>query len=203
MLVIIAVCGAVAGGAGDRAVLPLVTLLALAAGLAAPVAVLRSKANRRKNAFEAQLPELLSVWASALRAGRSFAQALDTIVEEAADPALSEFRRAQQQVRLGVPIEQALDEMAQRLGSESFELVVLTTDVQRRIGGNVAEIFDQVSETVRKRQQFSRAGAGPDRDGRDVGPRAAGHAVRPRGHAHPGQHRLHDRRCTPPASATC
>jgi tight adherence protein B len=58
-------------------------------------------------------------------------------------------------VRLGVPIEQALDEMSQRLGSESFELVVLTTDVQRRIGGNVAEIFDQVSETVRKRQQFA------------------------------------------------
>ena len=95
------------------------------------------------------------MWASALRAGRSFAQALDTIVEEAADPALSEFRRAQQQVRLGVPVEQALDEMARRLGSESFELVVLTTDVQRRIGGNVAEIFDQVSETVRKRQQFA------------------------------------------------
>ena len=59
------------------------------------------------------------------------------------------------QVRLGVPIEQALDDMSKRLTSESFELVVLTTDVQRRIGGNVAEIFDQVADTVRKRQQFS------------------------------------------------
>jgi tight adherence protein B len=52
-------------------------------------------------------------------------------------------------------VEQALDDMSKRLGSESFELVVLTTDVQRRIGGNVAEIFDQVAETVRKRQQFA------------------------------------------------
>jgi tight adherence protein B len=58
-------------------------------------------------------------------------------------------------VRLGVPIEQALDDMSKRLTSESFELVVLTTDVQRRIGGNIAEIFDQVADTVRKRQQFS------------------------------------------------
>jgi tight adherence protein B len=133
---------------------PLLALpLLLCGGL--PVMVLRFRARRRSIAFEAQLPELLGVWASALRAGRSFAQALDTLVEEAGEPARGEFRRAQKQVRLGVPIEQALDDMSKRLTSESFELVVLTTDVQRRIGGNVAEIFDQVAETVRKRQQFS------------------------------------------------
>jgi tight adherence protein B len=124
-------------------------------GGAMPVLVLRFRANRRARAFEAQLPELLGVWASALRAGRSFAQALDTLVEEASEPARAEFRRAQNQVRLGVPIEQALDDMSTRLASESFELVVLTTDVQRRIGGNVAEMFDQVADTVRKRQQFA------------------------------------------------
>jgi tight adherence protein B len=133
---------------------PLLALPLLLCG-ALPVVVLRFRARRRSTAFEAQLPELLSVWAGALRAGRSFAQALDTLVEEAAEPALGEFRRAQNQVRLGVPIEQALDDMSKRLTSESFELVVLTTDVQRRIGGNIAEIFDQVADTVRKRQQFS------------------------------------------------
>ncbi|HEV8450350.1 MAG TPA: type II secretion system F family protein [Gaiellales bacterium] len=132
---------------------PLLAVPLLLCG-ALPVLVLRFRARRRSTAFETQLPELLSVWASALRAGRSFAQALDTLVEEAAEPALGEFRRAQSQVRLGVPIEQALDDMSKRLTSESFELVVLTTDVQRRIGGNVAEIFDQVADTVRKRQQF-------------------------------------------------
>jgi tight adherence protein B len=134
---------------------PLVALPLLIAGAVLPLLVLRFRANRRARAFEAQLPELLGVWASALRAGRSFAQALDTLVEEASDPARAEFRRAQNQVRLGVPVEQALDDMSKRLASESFELVVLTTDVQRRIGGNVAEIFDQVAETVRKRQQFA------------------------------------------------
>ena len=133
---------------------PLLALPLLLCG-ALPVMVLRFRARRRSTAFEAQLPELLGVWASALRAGRSFAQALDTLVEEAGEPARGEFRRAQKQVRLGVPIEQALDDMSKRLTSESFELVVLTTDVQRRIGGNVAEIFDQVADTVRKRQQFS------------------------------------------------
>ena len=155
----VALAAAGSGLAGALAGTAVLGLLAgvpgLIAGLAAPVAALRFRAGRRQRQFEAELPELLSVWASALRAGRSFAQALDSIVDEAGEPAHTEFRRAQQQVRLGVPVEQALDEMSQRLRSESFELVVLTTDVQRRVGGNVAEIFDQVADTVRRRHQFS------------------------------------------------
>jgi len=155
----VALAAAGSGLAGALAATAVLGILAgvpgLIAGLAAPVAALRFRAGRRQRQFEAELPELLSVWASALRAGRSFAQALDSIVDEAGEPAHTEFRRAQQQVRLGVPVEQALDEMSQRLRSESFELVVLTTDVQRRVGGNVAEIFDQVADTVRRRHQFS------------------------------------------------
>ncbi|MGN6380111.1 MAG: VWA domain-containing protein [Gaiellales bacterium] len=151
------ICAAGAGAAilVGAALGPLGALAGLAAGLVTPLALLRFWAGRRARAFEAQLPDLLNVWASALRAGRSFSQALDTLVEEAGDPARGEFRRAQRQVRLGVPVEQALDDLSKRVRSESFELVVLTTDVQRRVGGNVAAIFDQVSETVRKRQQFS------------------------------------------------
>lgn len=152
------VIGACAGGAALAigAVLgPLIAVVGLAAGVAAPISLLRFNAGRRARAFEAQLPDLLNVWASALRAGRSFSQALDTLVDEAAEPTRGEFRRAQRQVRLGVPIEQALDDLSKRVRSESFELVVLTTDVQRRVGGNVAVIFDQVADTVRKRQQFS------------------------------------------------
>ena len=154
IVTIIAATALFPAGFGLVTVGPLLALPLLLCG-ALPVMVLRFRARRRSTAFEAQLPELLGVWASALRAGRSFAQALDTLVEEAGEPARGEFRRAQKQVRLGVPIEQALDDMSKRLTSESFELVVLTTDVQRRIGGNVAEIFDQVADTVRKRQQFS------------------------------------------------
>lgn len=155
LLTIVAASGALPALVGLVAVGPLAATPLLIVGALVPILVLRFRARRRAAAFEAQLPELLGVWASALRAGRSFAQALDTLVEEAADPARAEFRRAQHQVRLGVPVEQALDDMSKRLDSESFELVVLTTDVQRRIGGNVAEIFDQVAETVRKRQQFA------------------------------------------------
>jgi tight adherence protein B len=148
--------GGIAGGLMCGALLgPVLAVVGLAAGLTAPLALLRFMAGRRARAFEAQLPDLLNVWASALRAGRSFSQALDIIVDEAGDPARGEFRRAQRQVRLGVPIEQALDDLSKRLRSESFELVVLTTDVQRRVGGNVAVIFDQVADTVRKRQQFT------------------------------------------------
>ena len=155
LFTVICACAALPALFGTVVIGPLVGLPLLVIGGALPVLALRFRANRRSRAFESQLPELLGVWASALRAGRSFAQALDTLVEEASDPAKSEFRRAQNQVRLGVPVEQALDDMSKRLGSESFELVVLTTDVQRRIGGNVAEIFDQVADTVRKRQQFA------------------------------------------------
>jgi tight adherence protein B len=155
LFTVICACAALPALVGTVLISPLVGLPLLIVGGLLPVLVLRFRANRRSRAFESQLPELLGVWASALRAGRSFAQALDTLVEEANEPARSEFRRAQNQVRLGVPVEQALDDMSKRLGSESFELVVLTTDVQRRIGGNVAEIFDQVAETVRKRQQFA------------------------------------------------
>ena len=154
IVTIIAASALIPASFGLVTVGPLLALPLLVCG-ALPVMVLRFRARRRSTAFEAQLPELLGVWASALRAGRSFAQALDTLVEEAGEPAHGEFRRAQNQVRLGVPIEQALDDMSKRLTSESFELVVLTTDVQRRIGGNLAEIFDQVADTVRKRQQFS------------------------------------------------
>jgi tight adherence protein B len=150
-----AACAAVLAAAGEILLGPWLAAAGLAAGVAGPLALLHLRAHRRAKAFEAQLPELLTVWASALRAGRSFAHALDTLVEEAADPAQSEFRRAQHQVRLGVPVEQALDDMSKRLRSDSFELVVLTTDVQRKVGGNIAVIFDQVAETVRKRQQFS------------------------------------------------
>ena len=151
----IGICAAVLAAAGELLLGPWAAAAGLAAGIVVPLVALHVRAHRRSRAFEAQLPELLTVWASALRAGRSFAHALDSLVEEAAEPAQSEFRRAQHQVRLGVPVEQALDDMSQRLRSDSFELVVLTTDVQRKVGGNIAVIFDQVAETVRKRQQFS------------------------------------------------
>jgi tight adherence protein B len=155
VVTVICACGALPAILTAVVIGPLVALPVLVIGASLPIVTLRMRASRRARAFEAQLPELLAVWASALRAGRSFAQALDTLVEEASEPAHSEFRRAQSQVRLGVPVEQALDDMSKRLASDSFELVVLTTDVQRRIGGNVAEIFDQVADTVRKRQQFA------------------------------------------------
>ena len=155
VLVVMALAALVLAVPGEMLLGPLGLALGLVAGPLAPLAVLRLRARRRAKAFESQLPDLLNVWASALRAGRSFVQALDTLVLEAGEPAREEFLRAQRQVRLGVPVEQALDELSKRLRSDSFELVVLTTDVQRRVGGNVATIFDQVADTVRKRQQFA------------------------------------------------
>src|SRR5262249_47604303 len=144
---VICACAALPSLFGTLAFSPLVGLPLLVVGGMLPVLVLRFRANRRARAFEAQLPELLGVWASALRAGRSFAQALDTLVEEASEPARTEFRRAQNQVRLGVPVEQALDDMSKRLGSESFELVVITTGRHRQHADRQGGILSAAAPT--------------------------------------------------------
>ncbi|MDX6532406.1 MAG: tight adherence protein, partial [Gaiellales bacterium] len=93
IVTVISAAAAIPGIAGTMAIGPIVGLPLFVAGGLAPVVVLRYRGGKRQRAFDAQLPELLGVWASALRAGRSFAQALDTLVEEAGDPAHSEFRR--------------------------------------------------------------------------------------------------------------
>ena len=143
------------------------------------------------------------MWASALRAGRSFAQALDTLVEEAGEPAHSEFRRAQQPGAAGRADRAGAGRHEQAAASESFELVVLTTDVQRRIGGNVAVIFDQVADTVRKRQQFSARVRALMAMGVMSAQRAAGHAVRARGDPDRDQPRLHVAAVRRPEPGTC
>ena len=188
----IAASGSLPALVGLALVGPLAAMPLLAAGRLLPD--LRAAVPRPRRArppSRRSFPELLSVWASALRAGRSFAQALDTLVDEAAEPARASS--AVPSIRCGwaCPIEQALDDMSKRLASESFELVVLTTDVQRRIGGNVAEIFDQVAETVRKRQQFAPASARWSAMGVLSARVLLGYAVRAGGDPDPDQPRLH------------
>lgn len=133
-----------------------VILLALATGGAIPLLVVTRRARRRRQAFEDQLPDLLMTLASALKAGQSFRQGIQTIVEEADDPAAAEFRLVLSEARLGRPLEQSLAEMAERLGSKDFSFVVSAVTIQRQVGGSLAGIFDMVADAVRQRQQFAR-----------------------------------------------
>ena len=131
-------------------------LLALPLGAALPYVFLRFKAARRLRAFDDQLPDLLMTMAASLRAGHTFRQAMQSVVEEAEEPASSEFKRVLIETGFGRPMDQALSDMAGRLSSNNFDYVISVVSIQREVGGSLANLFDMVSETVRQRQQFSK-----------------------------------------------
>ena len=134
----------------------LVSVILFAAGLIAPYLYVKRKAGKRTKKFEAQLPDTLVAVAASLRAGHSFAQAMSTIVKDGGEPAAKEFGRVEAETRLGRSTDDALQAMADRLASRNFEFVVLAVNIQRQVGGSLAEILDMVADTVREREQFSR-----------------------------------------------
>jgi tight adherence protein B len=103
-----------------------------------------------------QLPEALATMSNALRAGFSISQAFDSVVEQGDSPISEEFAILQQQLRIGMGFEEALDSMASRVGSDDFTLVTTAILISRRTGGNVTEIFDKISETIRGRMRVER-----------------------------------------------
>ena len=140
-------------------------LVAVLAPLGTPIA-LRMKADRIRRRFEDQLTDTLQLLASSLRAGNSLLKALDTVAEEAAQPTAKEFVRAVNEVRVGSDLGDALDNIAQRMHSTDFEWVSQAVDIHREVGGNLAEVLDQVSETLRDRNQMRRQIQSLSADGR-------------------------------------
>ena len=134
----------------------IVILILMAVGGAIPFGWVWYKARRRLNAFENQLPDLLISIAASLKAGHSFKQAIQGVVEEGYEPSGRELKRVLTETRLGRPMEDALAEMADRVGSENFAFIVTAVTLQSQVGGSLAGIFDMVADTVRNRQQFQR-----------------------------------------------
>lgn len=133
---------------------PLLVLPAAAAGAAGPLLWLRLRVCRRVAFFERQLPDALAMIAGALRAGQSFLQAVDTVSREVATPLGPELARLVQETRVGVPVEEALQHLAERVGSRDLDLVVAAVAVQREAGGNLAQVIDRVSQTIRERSRL-------------------------------------------------
>src|SRR5207302_279009 len=131
-------------------------VVAFLVGAAIPIGFVFRKGKKRLAAFDEQLPDLLMAVAASLKAGHSFKQGIQTIVEEAHDPAKKEFQRVLAEASLGRPIESALSDMAERLGSKNFSFIVTAVTIQNQVGGSLAGLFDMVADTVRQRQQFSR-----------------------------------------------
>ena len=121
-----------------------------------PYLVVWMKARRRVRAFEDQLPDLLITMAASLKAGHSFKQGIQSVVDEGQEPAAKELRRVLTDTQLGRPMEAALQETAERIGSKNFSFVITAVNIQRQVGGSLAGLFDMVADTVRDRQQFAR-----------------------------------------------
>jgi tight adherence protein B len=117
--------------------------------------VLRTLARRRKR-FAEQLPDALQVIGSALRSGHSFAGALAVVVESASEPMKSEMQRVVADEQLGVPIQDSLGVVAERMASSDVEQLALVAQLQREAGGDAAEVVDRVAETVRERFDLRR-----------------------------------------------
>ena len=141
--------------AGMTRSVPLIAL-GLLGGAAVPYLFVSFKAKQRVRNFENQLPDLLVTMAAGLKAGHSFRQALQSVVDEDQPPASKELKRVLTETRLGRPMDEALADMAQRIGSKNFEFVITAVTIQRQVGGSLATLFDMVADTVRNRQQFAK-----------------------------------------------
>jgi tight adherence protein B len=135
---------------------PLAALIGMAVAFSIPLLFVRFKAAARLKRFENQLPDLLITVAASLKAGHSFRQGIQSAVEEGAEPAAKEFKRVLTETQLGRTMDDALGDMADRVGSKNFSFVITAVTIQRQIGGSLAGLFDMVAETVRQRQQFAR-----------------------------------------------
>lgn len=112
--------------------------------------------NKRRAAFNRQLPETLATMSNALRAGFSLSQAFESVVEQGEPPVSEEFAILQQQLKIGMGFEEALESLSARVGSDDLTLVTTAILISRKTGGNVTEIFDKISETIRGRQKIER-----------------------------------------------
>ena len=120
-------------------------------GLRLPRMYINFAANRRMRAFDGQLGDTLNLWVNALRSGYSVLQAMETIATELPPPVSKEFERVVQEVRLGLGLEQALANMYRRVPSEDLDMVITAVNIQREVGGNLAEVLDTISFTIRER----------------------------------------------------
>jgi tight adherence protein B len=130
---------------------PLFLLLGGFIGFLLPRFWLARRRNSRLGAFNKQLPDTITLIANALRAGSSFLQAIELVVRESRPPISTEFARVIREVNLGLPFDQALENMVRRVRSDDLELMATAISIQHQVGGNLAEILDSIAYTIRER----------------------------------------------------
>lgn len=120
-------------------------------GFFLPIILVKHYRKRRIKRFNVQLVDALQAMANAFKAGLTFPQAIEHVAREAQPPLSQEFGLFVKEVKLGVPLEEALINMGRRVGSDDLELVVVATNIARQLGGNMAEMFETISSVIRER----------------------------------------------------
>jgi tight adherence protein B len=133
--------------------IPLALILA-AVTAAIPILMLHRRRKSRLREFQMQLPATLNLLSGSMRAGFSFAQGLESVANEATQPTRRELQRVFTESRLGRPIEDALEESADRMSSVDLMWAVMAIRIQREVGGNLAELLDTVSDTMTQRERL-------------------------------------------------
>jgi tight adherence protein B len=120
-------------------------------GMLLPRFYVKRQQGQRLVKFGEQLADMLNLMVNGLRAGYSTMQAMEAVSKELPPPICDEFRRVVQEMQLGIPMERALDNLYRRIPSDDLDLVITAINVQREVGGNLAEILDTISHTIRER----------------------------------------------------
>ncbi len=128
-----------------------IAILAAVIGWFAPRWFLSFRQGQRLRAFSDQLGDSLNLMVNGLRSGYSVLQAMEAVSREMPPPISTEFARVVQEVQIGLPLEQALGNMLRRVKSDDLDLVITAIAVQREVGGNLAEVLDTISFTIRER----------------------------------------------------
>lgn len=131
-------------------------IVAAAVGGLAPYVLLRRKRSRRFYQFEEQLPEAIDMLGRAIRAGHPLSSGLKMVADEAKDPVAGEFRRTHEEHRFGLAFEDAMLAMADRVGIVDVRILVTAILIQREVGGNLAEVLDNLASVIRARFNIRR-----------------------------------------------
>ena len=141
--------GAVAWLIGGRN--PISFLIGAVVGYLLPGMYVRQQQSRRLTRFNDQLSDMLNLMVNGLRAGYSTMQAMEAVSKELPSPISDEFRRVVQEMQIGIPMDAALANLLRRIPSDDLDFVVTAINVQREVGGNLSEILDTISFTIRER----------------------------------------------------
>jgi len=135
---------------------PLITAVAGGIGAAIPLLVVRRKRATRMRLFSEQLPDALDLVRAALQAGHSLVAALLVVADEFPEPIAGEFRTLAEEIRLGLPTRDALYRLRDRVSDENLPILVIGILIAQEIGGNLAEVLDNITHTIRERFKLLR-----------------------------------------------